>query len=129
MQEGLHFIVPIANFNMRILLILIILFPGFNVLAENFVLGIDDIPIYADMENVDDSLILFDSVNGRFVSSELIGEGIIKDAQNFYETVLPNLGWIKKKDNFFVREKEVLEINYKKEKGILRVLFNIFPKK
>ncbi len=114
---------------MRILLILIILFPCFNVLAENFVLGIDDIPIYADMENVDDSLILFDSVNGRFVSSELIGEGIIKDAQNFYETVLPNLGWVKKKDNFFVREKEVLEINYKKEKGILRVLFNIFPKK
>ena len=129
MQEDLHFIVLIAKFDMRKFLIFTILSFNLQTFAEDFVLGIDEIPVFQDMENVDDSFILFDSVNGRFVSSELIGNVSEKDAKEFYNLVLPNLGWTKKKDGFFVREEEILEISYKKEKGTLRVLFSILPKK
>ena len=39
------------------------------------------------------SNVLFDKIDGRFVSSEMIGKYEIKEIQIFYNSVLPNLGW------------------------------------
>ncbi len=97
--------------------------------AELFVNGFGDIPIYKDMKNVDDSLILFDKVTGRYVSSEIIGDYKKGDVKDFYFKVLPNLGWERIGDDLFLRGKETLEIDYKQEKLKTRVRFSVSPQK
>ena len=44
------------------------------------------------MKYVENSNVLFDKIDGRFVSSEMIGKYEIKEIQIFYNSVLPNLG-------------------------------------
>ena len=97
--------------------------------SELFVNGFGDIPIYKDMKNVDDSLILFDKVTGRYVSSEIIGDYKKGDVKDFYIKVLPNLGWERIGDDLFLRGKETLEIDYKQEKLKTRVRFSVSPQK
>jgi hypothetical protein len=100
-----------------------------SLVAEVFVNGFGDIPIYKDMKNVDDSLVLFDKITGRYISSEIIGDYKKSDVEDFYFKVLPNLGWEKIGDDLFFRGKEILEIDYKQENSKTRVLFSVFPKK
>ena len=39
-----------------------------------FIEGLGDIPIYKEMDYVEDSLILFDKVDGRYVSTKTKGK-------------------------------------------------------
>ena len=57
--------------------------------------------------------VLFGKINGRFVSSEMIGNYKINDIKEFYTSVLPNLGWEKVNENLFQRDGEFLEIELK----------------
>jgi len=103
----------------------------FNLLfsQESFVNGFDDIPIYKNMQNDKDSLILFDTINGRYLSSEIVGKEKMEDVRKFYLEVLPNLGWRMENENIFLRDSEKLEINYFKEENDTRIIFSISPKK
>ena len=79
------------------------------------------------MEHVEDSLILFDKIDGRYVSVEITGDYDEDKVLKFYKKILPNLGWKEKKPLIFNRNNETLEIISKKEKGQVFVKFNIFP--
>ena len=79
------------------------------------------------MEYVEDSLILFDKIDGRYVSVEITGDYDEGKVLKFYKKILPNLGWKEKKPLFFTRNSETLEIISKKEKDQVYIKFNIFP--
>ena len=46
------------------------------------------------MKNVEDSFVLFDKIDGRYLYSETQGYHNKKEISKFYKNVLPNLGWI-----------------------------------
>jgi hypothetical protein len=97
--------------------------------SQDFVNGLDDIPLYSGMSGVDDTFVIFDKVDGRYVYSEIEGQATLKKVKNFYEIILPNLGWSVAKKNFYQRGQETLEIKFETEKNITKVIFSIFPKK
>ncbi|MAZ07216.1 MAG: hypothetical protein CMM99_01940 [Rickettsiales bacterium] len=96
--------------------------------SDKFVYGLEDIPLYKNMNNNEESLVLFDSINGRIVSTKITGSENLNEIKEFYQHILPNLGWNKTKRNLFIRGDEVLEIIYYKSKGESSVEFNISPK-
>ena len=100
---------------------------SYNSYALKFINGLEDIPLYKKMEYVEDSLILFDKIDGRYVSVEINGDYEEEEVIEFYKMILPNLGWKEKKSLIFNRNNETLEMICKKEKGKIYVKFNIFP--
>tara|TARA_B100001029_G_C15018425_1_gene428919 strand:+ start:932 stop:1318 length:387 start_codon:yes stop_codon:yes gene_type:complete len=123
------FFAQTVNFNMKILIIIFALFSNFKVFSQEiFIEGLEDIPIYSEMNYVEDSLILFDKINGRYVSTKTKGKYPQKEVQEFYKKILPNLGWKIKKKNLFERGNERLEIRFSKENDQTIAIFNIFPK-
>ena len=92
-----------------------------------FINGLEDIPLYKKMEYVEDSLILFDKIDGRYVSVEINGDYEEEEVIEFYKMILPNLGWRETKPLIFKRNNETLEIICKREKEKIYVKFNIFP--
>lgn len=97
--------------------------------SQDFVNGLDDIPLYTGMNGVDETFVIFDKVDGRYVYSEIKGKAAIKKVKNFYEIILPNLGWSLTKKNLYQRGQETLEIKFEVDKNITKVTFSIFPKK
>ena len=75
-----------------------------------------------------DSLILFDTNEGRIIQLDTKGKvekTVIKD---FYEELLPNLGWSLVKENMFLRDDEIIEIEFSNEMDVLYLKFKIFSK-
>lgn len=97
--------------------------------ASSFLVGLDDIPIYKEMEYVEDSLIMFDKIDGRFVSTEVSGNYKKKDVEKFYSKALPNLGWKKIDKGQYERGNEQLELDYRKNDAVLSIIFSVSPKK
>tara|TARA_B100000242_G_scaffold288019_1_gene255657 strand:+ start:584 stop:952 length:369 start_codon:yes stop_codon:yes gene_type:complete len=88
---------------------------------------LEDIPLYKEMEYVKDSLILFDKIDGRYVSVEIAGNYDEEKVLKFYKKILPNLGWKEKKSLIFNRNNETLEIISREVEDKTFVKFNIFP--
>ncbi len=93
---------------------------SYNFYALKFINGLEDIPLYKKMEYVEDSLILFDKIDGRYVSVEIYGDYKEEEVVKFYKKILPNLGRKEIKFLIFNRNNETLEIICKrgKEKNI-----------
>ncbi len=100
-----------------------------QLIAEEFVYGLGDVPIFKDMRSIEDSYILFDKVDGRYLYSETKGKYEILEIQDFYTKVLPNLGWKSYEKNSFVRANEILEIQYLVDNEETKVVFIISPRK
>ena len=128
-MEDQHFFVKIVKNRMHFILVLkfFFLFP-FLVFAEDFIYGLDDIPVYKNMRYVENSNVLFDKIDGRFVSSEMVGKYEIKEIKIFYNSVLPYLGWKKVKENIFERGTEFLEIKIESTGSLSTAQFSIYPK-
>ena len=109
--------------------VLILIFLSFQVIAEEFVYGLGDVPIFKDMSSIEDSYIIFDKVDGRYLYSEIKGKYEILEIQEYYKQVLPNLGWKFFEKNSFVRADEILEIQYLIDDKETKVVFTISPKK
>ena len=109
--------------------VLILIFFSFKVVSEEFVYGLGDVPIFKDMRSIEDSYVLFDKVDGRYLYSEIKGEYEILEIQEYYKKVLPNLGWKLYEKNSFVRADEILEIKYLNDNRETKVVFTISPKK
>ena len=73
---------------------------SFAVFAEDFVYGLDDIPVYKNMRYVENSNVFFDKIDVD-LSSEMVGDYGIEDIENFYNSVFPNLGWERSCRKFF----------------------------
>ena len=81
------------------------------------------------MEYVDDSLVLFDKVDGRYVSTEIIGNYKYDEVVSFYKNVLPNLGWKETKALTFERSKEILELKTTINEDKISIIFSVYPSK
>ena len=128
-MEDQHFFVKIVKNKTYFILGLKLFFLfSFLVSSEDFVYGLEDIPVYKDMRYVENSNVLFDKIDGRFVSSEMVGKYEIKEIKIFYNSVLPNLGWERVKENIFERGTEFLEIKLKSTGTSSTVQFSIYPK-
>ena len=110
---------------------LLIFIFNFNLAICNeisFVNGINDIPIFKNMKNIEDSLVVFDTNKGRFVTSEIFGENNQKKIESYYEKILPNLGWKKIKTSKYQRDEEILDLEYKNIDEKVHLIFKISPK-
>ena len=115
---------------LKYLIISIIFFiPVFVFCKNTFVEGLSDVPAYKKMTNVKDSLVLFDKLDGRYVSSEIKGDYKEVEVRKFYGKVLPNLGWKEINKDLFRRDNEIMEIKYMNEENSLRLIFSVTPKK
>ena len=95
---------------------------------ENFVNGTQDIPLFKGMQNVEDSLVVFDKSNGRIVLTETEGEIELKKVKEFYHHILPNLGWVKNQRDQYFREGESLEISFTEINGKVIARFTFLSK-
>tara|TARA_B100000900_G_C20564306_1_gene710344 strand:+ start:1199 stop:1555 length:357 start_codon:yes stop_codon:yes gene_type:complete len=115
---------------MKILVLLFIfVFHLRNVEAFKIINGLEDIPIFKDMEYVEDSLILFDKIDGRYVSTEIVGNYKKDEVFEFYYKILPNLGWKLKDSQKFERANETLELKSKNINNKISIIFNLYPTK
>ena len=107
----------------------IILFSYKETISSRFINGMEDIPIFKEMQYVEDSLVLFDKVDGRYVSSEINGRYEKSEITEFYNKILPNLGWENSGFLKFKRGNEILEIGLSESEDIITVIFSIYPLK
>ena len=77
---------------------------SYNSYALKFINGLEDIPLYKKMEYVEDSLILFDKIDGRYVSVEINGDYLHAEATS---------KWMKYVDD--------LEVSFLPESNILLI--------
>ena len=92
-----------------------------------FVEGIDDLPIFGNMKNDNENLVVNDTNEGRLIKTEIYGEAKLEQAKSFYNSILPNLGWKVEESNSFKRGNEILIINYIENKNNLLIVFKILP--
>ena len=97
--------------------------------SARYIDGIEDIPIFKGMTYVEDSLVLFDKSEGRYVSSEITGDYKKFEIINFYRSILPNLGWEKIGPFLFKRGDEELEIRFSENGKRTSAIFSIYPSK
>ena len=78
---------------------------------------------------VDEATVVFEKPGGRLVRAIARGDGTEEAFWRFYEETLPQLGWRTVKRGKFVRDKESLHINVKKNESQLIARFAIAPGK
>ena len=86
--------------------------------GNGFLDGYDDLPLMPGLHEQTDRHVSFDSQAGRIV--EIIASGNVKkaDVQGFYDATLPQLGWQKAAPGLFVREGEVLRLEFPALPGV-----------
>ena len=116
---------------MRVCFLLFYIFLIYSnpVSSSKFIYGMEDIPIFKKMEYVEDSFVLFDKIDGRYVSSEIKGNYAQNEVIKFYNQILPNLGWNKIEHLKFIRSEEILEIETVEGKNQISIIFSIYPGK
>ena len=116
-----------SKIKLSIIFFLLFFLVSSTLYALKFINELEDIPLYKKMEYVEDSLILFDKIDGRYVSVEITGYYDEEKVLKFYKKILPNLGWKEKKSLIFNRNNETLEIISREEEDKTYIKFNIFP--
>ncbi|MFT5703164.1 MAG: hypothetical protein ACJAZX_001213 [Rickettsiales bacterium] len=96
---------------------------------KQYVEGTDDIPLFIDLELIEDDSSSFDTMVGNIVISKYFGEYKTKEVKDFYLKSLPQLGWklTKNQDRqiSFNREDDKLKIKFTHSKNNLYVRFFI----
>ena len=93
-----------------------------------YVAGIEDLPLMAGLEEVEDAGVTFDKPAGRIVEAYAHGAVDRTEVRGFYDGTLPQLGWRRSGPDRFRREDEVLELTYLGDDGDLTVHFSLQPK-
>ena len=121
--------IDVITMKNKFLLLIIIFNSNLAICNEiSFINGINDIPIFKNMKNMEDSLVVFDTNKGRFITSEIFGENNQKKIESYYEKILPNLGWKKIKTSKYQRDEEILDLEYKNIEEKVHIIFKISPK-
>ena len=93
---------------------------------EEFVQGSEDIPLIAGMHRILEDVVGFDTNSGSIINSSYSTKLDLEKIKEFYLKTLPTMGWIvvKQSDSKlnFKREKEKLEIYFKKNKKASNVV-------
>jgi len=93
-------------------------------IAMDFLDCIKDIPVHNKIIEIKDSCFLFDSDVGKIVSVEASSVLSNIEVLEFYKTLLIQFGWDLQSENnneaiVFIRENEILKINFNKTNNIL----------
>ena len=118
-----------SNMKYTILLSFILIIFSRPSLGLKFINGLEDIPLFKNMEYVEDSLVLFDKVDGRYVSTEISGNYNYDEVISFYKNILPNLGWKETRLLTFERAKEILELKTTINNDKITIIFSVYPSK
>ncbi len=86
--------------------------------ASAFLGGFDDLPLMPGMSELQGELMTFDSPTGRIVENSAVGNVNKQAVEAFYRTTLPQLGWKQTGPRLYVREDEILRLEYPAPKGV-----------
>lgn len=97
--------------------------------AEQFLAGLEDVPVMPGIEVVGNAGVAFDSPAGRIVEAYAAG-AVTRDAvRSYYRSTLPQLGWTRTGPLVFSREGERLTIELLGQSATLTVRFELGPAK
>jgi hypothetical protein len=103
----------------------------FRAQAGDFVPGIEDLPLMAELDPIDGSGFAFDTASGRLVEAYAGGAVAPETVLAFYESALPALGWEAvagtAADQTWQRAGEILAIEFVEGEGPLTVRFQLAP--
>ena len=91
-----------------------------------FVPGFEDLPLAPGL-TVQDEPVAFVTPSGRIIESTTDLTGPSKDVLSFYETTLPQLGWVKQTAQRYHRDGETLVVDILDEAGREYVVFRLTP--
>ncbi len=92
--------------------------------AEQFIEGMEDIPLMTGLKQIVNSNIAFGNEESRFLEVYLEGEkSTFKDVEKFYLNTMPQLGWKfngkQKQTLAFYRDGELMEVAREKSSPLL----------
>lgn len=96
--------------------------------GDQFVSVIEDLPLIEGLVENENAAVTFEAAGGRIVEAEARGDITPLDVVQFYENVLPQLGWVATDGGIFERESERLKLDISEDVGggaIIR--FSISP--
>lgn len=96
--------------------------------ATLFLAGFADMPLYDGLVVNTDSGVNFDTPAGRIVETTAEGQVTRDSVTHFYQSTLPQLGWVRIGALAFEREGERLILSMRDTKGGLAVHFKLTPK-
>jgi len=94
--------------------------------AQNYVTGVEDVPLAPGLTAVDGGT-AFDSPQGRIVVAFAKGSVTEAAVLAFYAVSLPQLGWKRSEASAFKREGETLRLDFGSTAQVLTVRFTIAP--
>lgn len=94
---------------------------------DRFFSAVEDLPVMPGLAERADSTVVFQKPEGRIV--EMTAEGAVsrEAVVQFYDRVLPQLGWAREKDGSFRREAEKLRIAFASSGAGVAVNLTITP--
>ena len=96
--------------------------------AAQFVTGIAEIPMLKGLAAEPEGPLIFDTPEGRIVTTSLTGAIAEKAVRDFYGATLPQLGWRKLAAGHFRREGEILKLTISSSPGNrIRLRFSLAP--
>ncbi len=101
----------------------------FSVAAEDrFVSVIEDLPLIEGLVEDENAAVTFEAAGGRIAEAEARGNVKPFDVVQFYDNVLPQLGWTATDDSVYEREDERLRLDISKDvDGGTIIRFSISP--
>ncbi|GAB5389588.1 MAG: hypothetical protein Alpg2KO_25560 [Alphaproteobacteria bacterium] len=94
----------------------------------DFVPGLDDVPLMTALSQQGGYDLVFDKPEGRIVESVVTGDVQALSVKAFYDQNLPQLGWKSAGQDRWLREGEVLQLQYfSTETQTLGVRFTLKP--
>jgi hypothetical protein len=95
--------------------------------AGEFVPGIEDLPLMAELHAIEGSGFAFDTAAGRLVEAYAGGDVTREAVAEFYAQTLPALGWQADGERLWRREGETLAIEFVDGTDPLTVRFQLSP--
>lgn len=101
---------------------------GDLIIAQKYVPGTEDLPVYNGFQPIDAKNIVYDSASGRIIDASYFRRDIgVEEVRGYYTETLPQLGWRKKKSSEYTRDGESLKVNVTEKKGVVLLKFVIRP--
>ena len=93
---------------------------------KTFFSTVEDLPLMPGLSEVSEEAVFFDIIHGRIVEVVAIGAMSSDKITEFYDMVLPQLGWGKLSEGKFSRANETLQfwIRTKGQENVLRISIN-----
>jgi hypothetical protein len=95
---------------------------------HDYIADIEDLPLMEGLDEVPDAGVSFDKPVGRIVEAFAHGDVDRQAVRAFYRRTLPQLGWSRADADRFMREGELLEIDYLGADGDLTVRYTLQPR-